>query len=142
MCAALAVASLDADAALFVTNNTTCDLSLDVYASDANMAGHCSYYIWFKVPAGASQAYNNTGFFNTAGYIWRETSQGPSGYTTMLPDGKWDAASVAHYPATPQVGRAGSCALGTLGTGTVSSCNYTVTWTSLGGNNVFVEINP
>ena len=64
MCIALAIASLNADAALFVINNTTCDLSLDVYGNDGNLA--MLFYIWFKVPAGAFLAYylDHSGWHN------------------------------------------------------------------------------
>lgn len=140
MVALVLVATLSAHAALFINNNTACDRSLYIYASDANLPGPCSYYIWLKVPAGTSQAYNNTGALNAPGYVWRDASVGPAGYITMQANGSWDAASLTPYPATPEVGRAGSCAPGNMVTVT-AGCPYILTWTSLGGGNVLVDIN-
>ncbi len=140
MFAVLLLATLSARAALFINNNTTCDRSLYIYASDANLPGPCSYYIWVKVPATSSLAYNNTGVLNAPGYVWRDATIGPSGYITMQTNGTWDAASIAPYPATAEVGRAGSCVPGTVASST-AGCPYTITWTSLGGNNVLVDIN-
>ena len=141
MCAALAVATVHAHAALFVNNNTNCDVSLEVYANDANDPQVCAYFTWFKIPANTSQAHNNPSSLNWSG--WLKTANGlntPVG--PMLAGGTWDAASADRFPATPQVGRAGSCAPGTSLTVPTAGCGYTITWTSLGGNNVLVEINP
>ncbi|WP_146146671.1 hypothetical protein [Taibaiella chishuiensis] len=140
MCAALAVATVHAHAALFVNNNTNCDVSLEVYASDANDPQVCAYFTWFKVPSHSSQAYNNPAALNWAG--WLKTANGlntPVG--PMLASGTWDAASANRFPAPPEVGRPGSCAPGTLLTVPAGSCGYTISWINVGGGNVLVDIN-
>ncbi|PSK95168.1 hypothetical protein B0I18_1011333 [Taibaiella chishuiensis] len=142
MCAALAVAAFNAQAGLFVNNNLACDISLDVYASEPG-APTCTHYVWFKVPAGNSVAYNNTGSLTAAGFVWRDAALGPLTPLPISNAGIWDAASLDHYPTTPEVGRPGACAPGIISTGTWASCpSYTLTWTALGGNNVLVEVNP
>ncbi len=141
MCAALAVATINANAALFVNNNLACDISLDVYASEPGSGATCTHYVWFKVPAGTSVAYNNTA--QLSGNVWRDAALGPLAPLTISTAGIWDAASLDHYPSGPEVGRAGACAPGISSSGTWASCpTYTLTWTSLGGNNVLVEVNP
>ncbi len=145
----LSGAAVSTHAALFVTNNTSCIISVQVYAHDANLPASCSYYTWFKVNPASSDAYNNVTSLNGSGAGWRLTSVGPSGYTTMITAGSgWDAA-------TFDVGTASSPSViignpGTCGTGTYmavsnpgGSCpTQQLTWMNLGGNNVLLTIDP
>lgn len=143
MCAALAVAAVNTHAALFVNNNINCDISLDVYASEPGSGATCTHLVWFKLAANSSVAYNNTNAPQLVFNVWRDAALGPSVPLPISASGIWDAASLVQYPGGPEVGRAGACATAFSSTGTWSSCpTYTLTWTSLGGNNVLVEINP
>ncbi|PSK93247.1 hypothetical protein [Taibaiella chishuiensis] len=144
----LSGAAVSANAALFITNNTSCIIALEAYAHDANLPASCSYYTWFKINPNTSDAYNNVNSLN-GGTGWRYTSVGPSGYATMTTAGSgWDAATFHTSitgPTAPLVGNTGTCA-----TGTYSSLNQPgtscptlqMTWMNLGGNNVLLTIDP
>lgn len=144
MCAALAVASITANAGLFVNNNLNCDISLDVYASEPGSGASCTHLVWFKLAANTSVAYNNTNAPQLVLNVWRDAALGPLVPLPISANGIWDAASLVQYPGGPEVGRSGACAPGTFSSGywTGTCPTYTLNWTSLGGNNVLIDINP
>jgi hypothetical protein len=135
----LFVAGVSANAAVFINNNTGCDVSVQLAARDANLPSSCSYYAWVEIAAGTARAYNNVTDLNP----WTLNSIGFPNYATMTTTGAmWDAAWI--FDAPTFIGNPGTCASGTSISYTPpgSSCTYNATWTNLGGGNVLINIVP
>ncbi len=125
-------------AALFITNNTGCDLGLRVTAHDPALPGACSYYTWIEMPQGTARAYNNVAELNNG---WTLNTTGIPVPATISAAGDWDA--VWFFDAAYTIGNPGTCATGTsISYSGSTSCPYTATWTNLGGGNIVITINP
>jgi len=136
----LVAAGTNANAALFITNSSGCDASVQVFAHDINNPGACSYYYWVEVASGGSRAYNNVTDLNSQ---WTLTSSPPYTYVPITATGSgFDASGVNGF--FPVIGNPGTCATDTTVsyTGTVTGCDFTATWTNLGGGNIFINIEP
>lgn len=138
----LAVATINANAALFINNNTTCDAVLVLRSHDVNNAGVCSYYSnRFTLAAGASVAYNNVTSVNyPAGPGWFLNGVGAA---TMVAAGSgWDAVTVYYSSIFFDIGASGTCAPSMSYSGSAAGCSFTnASWTPLGGGNVLLELN-
>ncbi len=137
----LGAATFSAKAALFVNNSSSCPVVLVFYAHDATNPGPCAYYSTrLEVPAMSSVAYNNVSNINSPGLGWYNVATGAS---SLLPVGQgWDAVQIwSTDPGGPQtIGNPGTCATGTTYPVTGASCNFTASWTNLGGGNILLSL--
>lgn len=135
---ALATAGTQADAALFINNSSGCDAAVQIFAHDGSLTSPCSYYLWVEVAASGSRAYNN---ITSVSPEWTPTTAPPYTYVPVTAAGSaFDAAGINGF--SPVIGNPGTCALGTTVsyTGSTTGCNFTATWTNLGGGNIFIDI--
>lgn len=133
------IAAFKGNAALFITNNTGCDVTLILYGHDVNNPGPCACYTTrLPVAGGTSFAYNNVTSANTLGWY----QFGPSGgaVTMVNISSGWDGVGVLFGGFMANIGNPGSCASTTSYTATSGGCTITATWTVV-GSNVFVDIN-
>lgn len=138
----LAVATINARAALYISNNTQCDAVLILWAHDVNNPSSCSYYSTrFTVAAGASVAFNNVTNVNAPGgpgwYL-----PGVGGSATMTATGSgWDGVKIYYQNFDFDIGTASACAASTSYGANVPSCSFSLaTWTVL-GSNILLELN-
>ncbi len=136
---ALLAGAATANAGLFITNNTSCDLAVQLAAHDANHPAACSYYTFVEITRGTARAFNNVTELNGG---WSLTPTGIPNLSNMVTTGSgWDAGWV--YSSPYFIGNPGTCATATTLTYTDNwGCTYNAVWTSLGGNNVLIELNP
>ena len=136
---ALFAGATTANAGLFITNNTSCDLAVQLAAHDANHAAPCSYYTFVEITRGTARAFNNVTELNGG---WSLTPTGIPNLANMVITGSgWDAGWV--YSSPNFIGNPGTCASGTTLTYTDAfGCSYTATWANLGGNNILITLNP
>jgi hypothetical protein len=133
----LVAAATQAKAALFINNNTNCDLKMELYAHDLNH-GICGLQSnWFLMGANSSVAYNNVATINTTSPFW---VNGPAVLTGGTSVWGWDATKF-YFTVTSfsgVVGASGSCIPSGTTTipGACAGTNVTVTWTTLGSNTI------
>lgn len=138
----LIAASSQARAALFINNNTGCDLTMELYAHDFNHPTCVLHSNWFVIAANSSLAYNNVTTLNTAPPFW---INGPAVLTGGTAAWGWDATkfyfSAAAGGGSGVIGATGSCVpnTSTIIPGACGS-NVTVTWTPMGSNTI-IDIN-
>ncbi|WP_118953223.1 hypothetical protein [Taibaiella helva] len=139
--ALLVTASSQARAALFITNNTDCDLTIELYAHDFNHATCMLHSNWFVVPANNSIAFNNVTTLNTGTPSW---INGPAVLTGGTTAWGWDASKFYFTVSSISgvIGNTGSCVsnMSTTMPGGCNGNNVTVIWTNPGGNSV-IDIN-
>lgn len=137
----LAVAAVNARAAIFINNNTTYSVTLTLWAHDANNMGSCSYYCnRFFVAGGTATAYNNV---TSPGLVWSQPWQIPA--TLVTAGSAWDAIDIVpsiEALSYATIGNPGTCASGTTYSASAAGYSINATWTYLGGGNVLVDINP
>lgn len=133
----LAVSAIQAKAALFINNSTTCPAVVILYAHDGTNSANCAYYSGrFTVGAGTAVTFNNTADVNSpAGPGW--FLPGTNGI--MPNNGTWDAARVYYNQIGPlgyqDVGNPGTCAPALSYAASIPGCSFNnVTWMSFGGN--------
>lgn len=136
---ALVASASTANAGLFITNNTGCDVGLQIAAHDVTLPGACSYYVWVEIPSGTARAYNNVAELNNG---WTLNQTGAPNYANITTTGAgWDAAWI--FSAPNFMGNPGSCAAGTAVSFTDPfGCTFNATWMNLGGDNILITINP
>lgn len=134
------LATTGVKAALFISNNTSCNADLMLRAHDVNHPASCAYYSLFTVSAGSSAAYNNVTSVNApTGPGW--TLAGSTGFINMVTTGAgWDGCYITLPGFTAAVGAPGACTQASSVTGSSPTCGtITCTWTIIGGN-VFLDI--
>ncbi|WP_118976603.1 hypothetical protein [Taibaiella koreensis] len=136
----LMAAAPQAKAALFINNNTGCDITMELYAHDFNHGTCVLHSGWFVVPAYNSVAYNNVTTLNSGTPSWLNGPAVLTGGTTVW---GWDATKFYFGLAggSGVVGAAGSC-IPNASTVIPNTCgsSVTVTWGPFGSNTV-IDIN-
>jgi hypothetical protein len=133
------IAAVKGNAALFINNNTSCRVIVEVFAHDANH-GICGLRSGrIVLEAGASVAYNNVTSLNT--------TPGWNGQTATIAGGTsvwgWDGA-IFNGTGGGGIGNPGSCfstSTLTVPNACVPPANVTATWGPLGTGNTLLEFN-
>lgn len=132
----LAAASTQAKAALFINNNTGCDMTMELYAHDLNHATCVLHSGWFVVTGNNSAAFNNVTTLNSGTPSWLNGPAVLTGGTTVW---GWDATKfyLTLAGGSGVIGATGSCIPNTSTTipGACGS-SVTVTWSSFGSNTI------
>jgi hypothetical protein len=135
------MAAVSSKAALFITNNTSCPISMSIRGHDQGHPGGCGLQsVEVLVPANSSTAYNNvTSLNSTPGW------QGGAMAVTTGGTSVWGWDGVKFYATSGGTfgGWLGSGCGPSLSVTFPSACSgatVTGTWTTLGSNS-FVEFN-
>lgn len=138
----LVTAASQAKAALYINNNTNCDLTMELYAHDFNHSTCGLQSNWFVMPGNSSIAYNNVTTLNTTAPFW---INGPAVLTGGTAAWGWDATKF-YFTVSGGSGvigsGAGSCIsnTSTVMPGACNGANVTVTWNTFSGNTI-IDIN-
>lgn len=118
--------ALSSRAALFITNNTACDIYILIQAHDVNHVTCAMQSNRFLVAAGSSMAFNNVTSLNTTPG-WQN---GPA----VVTGSGWDSALFGGASLGGNLGtNCGASTSITIPNGCGTS-TVTATWTTLGGN--------
>ncbi|WP_118976605.1 hypothetical protein [Taibaiella koreensis] len=139
--ALLCMAAVSSKAALFITNNTACPISMSIRGHDANHTGQCTLQsVQVTVGAGGSLAYNNVASLNTSpgwqGGLMAVTTGGPTVWG-------WDAIKYFAVSGGVFGGGLGSGCSSPTSVTFPSACGgatVTGTWTTV-GSNTFIDFN-
>jgi hypothetical protein len=135
------VAVAKGNAALFISNNTTCRVVVQIFAHDQTH-GICGLESGRLVlEAGATASFNNVANINTSspGWLNGQTASTAGGPTIW----GWDGAFF-NGTGGGGIGNPGSCFSTntlTVPNGCIPVANVTATWTVLGSNTI-LEFNP
>lgn len=137
----LCMAAVSSKAALFITNNTGCPISMSIRGHDFNYNTQCELQSWEVTVAGnSSLAYNNVTSLNvTPGWYGGITAVTTGGTAVW----GWDA--VKFYATSGGVfgGQVGSACSPVSSITFPNACGgntVVATWTTIGGN-TFVDFN-
>ncbi len=126
MVACCSLLALSSRAALFITNNTGCDVYVLIQAHDANHGTCLMQSNRFLVAAGTSQAYNNVTSLNT--------SPGWQNGPAVVAGSGWDSAL---FGGASLGGNLGPNCGGTTSITIVNGCGTSTVqadWTAIGAN--------
>jgi len=136
----LSLPAIGAKAALFITNNTNCSVTVTIYAHDQNHSVCGLESGRLQLAAGESAAFNNVATLNTTLPGWQNGQMATTAGGAAV--WGWDGAFVTNGSILwAQIGRTGSCfPIPVLVTpNACGTSSVTTAWQAVGGN-AFLDI--